>query len=102
MGNPYEKLEAGLLKQTKKIYLSLHPLKQGKTEFKRFFCEDCKLIALLFLNRSYSAFFSYVSSIAVSTLEHDVRIIYKNRKRKTADTEHKVSFLTADLIYLGV
>lgn len=94
MGSPYEKLEAGLLKQTKKIYLNLHPLKQGREEFFRFFSEDCKTISLLFLNRSFQAFFNYVSSIAINTLEQDIRVICKNRKKMTIETEHKVGTIS--------
>lgn len=93
IGRPYQKLENGLIKQTKKIYLNLHPLKQGKEHFKKFFSEDCKTIALLFLNRSYNVFFSYVSGIAINTMEREIRSVIKIKKHKDGEKDQKVSFL---------
>ena len=80
MGRPYQKLENGLIKQTKKIYLNLHPTKQGKKHFQQFFSEDCKLIALLFLNKTYNIFFNYVSGIAINTMDKEIRAILKSKK----------------------
>jgi hypothetical protein len=93
MGKPYQKLESGLIKQTKKIYLNLHPLKQGKEHFKKFFSEDCKTIALLFLNRSYSNFFNYVSGIAINTIEKEIEVMCRTAKNKKNTIETKVNIL---------
>lgn len=71
MGSVYKLLEHGLYKQTKKIYESLHPIKQGKDDFRRYFSEDCRVISLVFLGRTYAIYFRQAIHNITSILHND-------------------------------
>lgn len=58
LDKPYLKLEGKLLKQTAIIYQQINPVANGKEVFEQFFSVDCRLIAQLFLNRTYCRFFN--------------------------------------------
>ena len=66
---PYLKIESKLIRQTEGIFRNIHPLKQGRDLFQRFFSLDCLTVSKLFLNRTFSRYFAQVTSIQVEMIE---------------------------------
>lgn len=67
--SPYLKLESKVLKQTSLIYQQIDPIMHGKDVFENFFSLDCRIMAELFLNRTFCRFLNCAVDKQVSVID---------------------------------